>query len=86
MPATPKVGKTYQQEYRPGVALDRATILTVGATVHVPAGTFQGSVITFDKNPLDPSKKERKWYAPGTGFVHAILHGGGHTEITSLVK
>jgi hypothetical protein len=86
MPAVPKVGRTYRQEYRPGVALDIATILAVDGTVQVPAGTYHASVITFDKNPLDPSKKERKWYAPGIGFVHAVLHGGGHSEVVSLVK
>ena len=86
MPAVPKVGSTFRQEYRPGVALDIATILGVNGTVHVPAGTYRNSVITFDKNPLDPSKKERKWYAAGVGFVHAELQGGGHTEVTSLVK
>jgi hypothetical protein len=86
MPAVPKVGRTYQEEFRPGVALDRATILGVNGTVKVPAGTYHQAVITFDKNPLDPSKKERKWYVAGVGFVHAVLHGGGHTEVTSLVK
>jgi hypothetical protein len=86
MAAVPKMGRTYRQEYRPGVALDIATILAVDGTVHVPAGTYRNTVITFDKNPLDPSKKERKWYAPGIGFVHAVLHGGGHSEVVSLVK
>ena len=86
MPAVPKVGRTYRQEYRPGVALDIATILAVDGAVRVPAGSYHASVITFDKNPLDPSKKERKWYAPGIGFVHAVLHGGGHSEVVSLVK
>jgi hypothetical protein len=86
MPAVPKVGDAFRQEYRPGVALDEAKILSVNAAVRVPAGTFPRTVVTFDKNPLDPSKKERKWYAPGVGFVQAILHGGGHTETTKLVK
>jgi hypothetical protein len=86
MPGVPKVGRTYRQEFRPGVALDIATILGVSGTVRVPAGTYHQAVITFDKNPLDPSKKERKWYAPGVGFVHAELHGGGHIEVVSLVK
>jgi hypothetical protein len=86
MPAVPKVGRTYRQEFRPGVALDIATILGVKGTISVPAGTYHDVVITFDKNPLDPTKKERKWYASGVGFVHAELHGGGHTEVTSLVK
>jgi hypothetical protein len=86
MPGVPKVGRTYRQEFRPGVALDIATILGVNGTIHVPAGTYSNTVVTFDKNPLDPSKKERKWYAAGVGFVHAELHGGGHVEVVSLVK
>jgi hypothetical protein len=86
MPAAPKVGRSYRQEYRPGVALDEARILSLDTSVRVPAGTFSHVVVTVDRNPLDPSKVERKWYAPGVGFVQAILHGGGHTETTKLVK
>ena len=86
MPAKPKVGRTYQQEWRPGVALDKATVLALGATVKVPAGTFRPAIVTLDKNPLDPSKIERKWYAPGVGFVRAVLKGGGHSETTELVR
>jgi hypothetical protein len=86
MPAHAKLGVTYRQEYRPGVALDMATILSVNGTVTVPAGTFHKVIVTFDKNPLDPSKKERKWYAPGAGFVKAVLSGGGHVEVTQQVK
>jgi hypothetical protein len=86
MPAIPRVGDSYRQEYRPGVAMDEAKILSVNATATVPAGTYHQLVVTFDKNPLDPSKKERKFYAAGVGFVRAILHGGGHTETTELVK
>ena len=86
MPAKPKVGHTYQQEYRPGVALDKATVLQLASTVKVPAGTFHRAIVTLDKNPLDPSKIERKWYARGVGFVRAVLKGGGHSETTELVK
>lgn len=86
MPGDAKAGAAYRQEYRPGVALDQAKILSISATTSVPAGTYRNVVITFDKNPLDPSKKERKWYAPGVGFVRAALHGGGHTETVELTK
>jgi hypothetical protein len=86
MPAAPRVGDSYRQEFRPGVAMDEAKILSVDATAHVPAGTYHHLVVTFDKNPLDPSKKERKYYARGVGFVRAVLHGGGHTETTELVR
>jgi hypothetical protein len=86
MPAKPIIGRTYRQEYRPGVALDMATIVKLNATVKVPKGTYHNLVVTFDKNPLDPSKKEYKYYARGIGFVHAVLHGGGHVEVTGLLK
>ncbi len=86
MPARPKIGRTYQQEWRPGVALDKATVLALDATVKVPAGTFRHAIVTLDKNPLDPSKIEHKWYAPGVGVVRAVLRGGGHSETTELVR
>jgi hypothetical protein len=86
MEAAPKLGDTFRQEYRPSVALDQAVILRVGGTVTVPAGIYHNVVITWDRNPLDPSKIEHKYYAPGVGFVHAVLKGGGHTEVTSLVR
>jgi hypothetical protein len=86
MEATSKTGDHFRQEYRPGVALDTATVLNTNATVKTPAGTYNHVVITHDINPLDPTKLEHKWYAPGVGFVHAVLHQGGHTEISSLVK
>ncbi|MGB2875492.1 MAG: hypothetical protein WBB76_08465 [Gaiellaceae bacterium] len=86
MPAHPRTGQAFRQEYRPGVALDEAKILSVDSTARVSAGTYRHAVVTFDKNPLDPSKKERKWYAPGVGFVRAVLKGGGHSETTELAK
>jgi hypothetical protein len=86
MPAKPVIGRTYQQEYRPGVALDRATVLSLKGVAKTPAGTFRNLLVTFDKNPLDPSKKERKYFARGIGFVYADLHGAGHHEVTRLVK
>jgi hypothetical protein len=86
MEANPKTGDHFRQEYRPGVALDKGTILNTNATVKVPAGTYKHTVITHDINPLDPTKIEHKWFAPGVGFVHAVLHQGGHVEISGLVK
>jgi hypothetical protein len=86
MPAHPTVGMMFRQEYRPSVALDQATILAVNVTIHVPAGTFHGAVITLDHNPLDPTLVEHKWYAPGVGFIHSVKKGGGHTEVSALVR
>ncbi|MCW2760085.1 MAG: hypothetical protein JWR85_286 [Marmoricola sp.] len=76
----------YRQEYRPGIAEDTATVLQTNASITLPLGSYQHVMITRDINPLDPTKHERKWFAPGVGFVHADLHQGGHHEVSSLVK
>jgi hypothetical protein len=86
MKAHPKKGASYRQEFRPGVALDKATVLSTNATVKVPAGTFHHVVVTHDINPLDPSKKELKWFAQGPGFIKAHLTSSQHHETVQLVK
>jgi hypothetical protein len=86
MPAVPTVGKTFQQEYRPGVALDKATVVALNGVARTPGGSFTHLVVTLDKNPLDPSKMEHKYFARGIGFVYAVLQGGGHREVTRFVK
>jgi hypothetical protein len=86
MEANPKVGDTYRQEFRPGIAEDRAKVLSDNQSVSTPSGTYNNLIETLDINPLDPSKIEHKWFAAGVGFVHAILHGGGHSEEIKLAK
>ncbi|MGH2973365.1 MAG: hypothetical protein ACRDLL_00640 [Solirubrobacterales bacterium] len=86
MEAHPKKGDSYRQEFRPGVALDKATVLSTSATCTVPAGTYHHLVATDDINPLDPSKKETKWFAKGIGFVEAHLTSNQHHEVSKLVK
>jgi hypothetical protein len=79
-------GKTYRQEFRPGVAEDQAKVLATNATEKVPAGVFKSVLHTFDTDPLNPDKVENKWYAPGVGPVHTKRIGSAHTEETRLVK
>jgi hypothetical protein len=40
MPADPKVGHSYHQEYYPGEAMDMARVLSLEASVTVPYGSF----------------------------------------------
>jgi hypothetical protein len=86
MEAHPKKGDSYRQEFRPGVALDKATVLSTTATRTVPAGTYHNLVATHDINPLDPSKHETKWFAKGIGFIEAHLTSNQHHEVSKLVK
>jgi hypothetical protein len=83
---TPRPGPTYRQEFRPGVAEDMARVMTTSAVQTVPAGTFHGVVETYDTDPLNPDKKETKFFAPGIGPVHTIRVGGTHHEEIKLIS
>lgn len=85
--ANPKPGGFYRQEYRPGIAEDKARILTATGTQKVPAGTFRNVVQTRDIDPLNPDKMENKWYARGVGVVHVLrIRGKNQTEEIKLVS
>ncbi|MGI8478837.1 MAG: hypothetical protein ACR2M2_03105 [Gaiellaceae bacterium] len=79
MPAKPKEGMRYRQEYYAGHAEDRAEVLSLGEQVQVPFGFFgKGKVVmTRDLNPLKPKILEYKFYARGVGPVLAIGVSGG---------
>ena len=81
-----RVGQFYRQEFRPGVAEDKARVLTVTGTQKVPAGTFNNIVETRDINPLDPSKVENKWFAKGVGPIRVVRIRSMHHEETKLVR
>lgn len=79
MPARPKAGMRYRQEYYAGEAEDRAEIVSLREQVEVPLGYFRpGRVLmTRDLNPLDPKVLEYKFYARGIGLVLAVGVSGG---------
>jgi hypothetical protein len=67
MPAHPKVGQSYYQEYYPGEAMDMARVLSVEASVRVPYGSFDHALETKEWTPLQPGFSERKYYVGGVG-------------------
>ena len=69
MPGKAEVGLKYYQEIAPGVAEDRAEIISVNDTLDTPAGTFKQVLKTEETNPLKPGEKEFKFYAPGIGLI-----------------
>ena len=69
MPGTPTVGTRYYQEQAPGVAMDRAEVLSVGERAVTRAGTFDRVLVTKETSPLEPLARERKLYAPGIGLI-----------------
>ena len=65
----PKVGQRYYQEVAPGVAMDRAQVVSTSETVTTPAGKFTSCLKTEETTPLEPADKEYKLYAPDVGLL-----------------
>ena len=85
MPANPKPGEPYRQEYGRGVAEDMGQIIATGETVTTPAGTFKNCVKTKEWSLLEAGH-ENKWYAPGIGCIKEISTGGDTSELISITK
>jgi len=79
MLADPQVGNAYRQEMLLGEAEDAGEVLAVDASVKVPYGSFDHCVETRDFTPIDPEANERKFYAPGVGFVLEVKPDTGET-------
>jgi len=69
MPGNPKQGQKFYQEQAPGVAMDRAEIVSVDEKVRTPAGAFDRCVHVRETSPLEKGLKDHKWYAAGVGQV-----------------
>jgi hypothetical protein len=80
MPANPRRGDRYRQEYYPpGQALDQARVLGRRGTVRVPYGTFKKPLVTSEYSPLEP-QTEQKYYVAGLGEVAETVVKGHHEE------
>jgi hypothetical protein len=88
MPADPRPGLSYRQEYYAGEAEDNAAVVTVGEEqVEVPYGFFDtGVLMTRDLVPIEPRVEELKFYARGIGLVLSVHTDGtgGRSELVSF--
>ncbi|MHC4181144.1 MAG: hypothetical protein ACYSWU_26905 [Planctomycetota bacterium] len=69
MPGSPMVGMKYYQEIAPGVALDRAEIVSLDETCETPAGTFANCLKVKEGTGLNAFETEYKYYAPDIGLI-----------------
>jgi hypothetical protein len=80
MPAHPKAGDDYRQEYYPrGEALDEAHVLGVRAPPKVPYHAFGRALVTSEFSPLEPQTEE-KYYVRGIGEILERVVKGHHEE------
>jgi hypothetical protein len=72
MPAKPRAGVQYRQEYRKGVAEDAARVLSVDEQAQAPHGHYDNVLLTKEFTPVEPRDLEYKLYAKGVGLVLAF--------------
>jgi hypothetical protein len=69
MPGLVLLNSKYMQETAPGVAMDRARIVTMDEEIRTPAGKFEQVLKIWETTPLEPGVNEFKFHAPGIGLV-----------------
>jgi len=69
VPADPKIGMKYYQEFAPKIAEDRAEIVSLSEMVDTPAAKFNKVLKVEETNPLEGNEKEYKFHAPGIGLI-----------------
>jgi hypothetical protein len=84
IPAKPKPGLTYREEYYAGHAEDGAEIVSLNAVAEVPYGTYEHVLQTRNFSPLEPNLVEEKFYARGVGPVLEVTVSGGSDRAVLL--
>jgi hypothetical protein len=88
VPANPKQGMKYREEYYAGQAEDAGEVLSVDSQVQVPFGRYHGALLTRNFSGIEPTVEEMKLYAKGVGPVMELLvsGGSGRTELLSFSR
>jgi hypothetical protein len=85
MPARPRVGDGFRQEYAEGVAEDRSEVLSLDRSASVPWNDLTGLLETEDSSPLEPGVVKRTLYARDVGLVRQQTVSGGD-ELVELLS
>lgn len=77
MPAHPKVGQSFRQEYFKGHAEDHFAVLSMSASVLVPYTASAHALLTKEWTPLEPDTLDHKLYIRGIGLAKEETIKGG---------
>ncbi len=72
MPANPRLGQHYYQEFFAGEAEDEAEIVGLNEFRTIPFGRFDNVLRTRESTALEQSVLEHKFYAPGIGKISSF--------------
>jgi hypothetical protein len=86
LPAKPRVGLTYREEYSKGVAEDQSRVLALDEQAEVPAGHYKPVLMTEDFSPIEPDVSELKFYVKGSGQAVLAVDVSGGTDREELVS
>jgi hypothetical protein len=86
LPAKPRVGLTYREEYSKGVAEDQSRVLDLNMQAQVRAGHFRHVLLTEDFSPIERNVSELKFYAKGSGQAVLAIDVSGGTDREELIK
>jgi hypothetical protein len=78
IPAQPKVGQTFLQEYYKGHAEDHSRVLSLAASIRVPYVESRQALLTKEWTPLEPDVIDHKVYVRGVGLVKEETIKGGN--------
>ena len=78
MPAHPKVGASFRQEYYKGHAEDHFQVLSLSANVMAPYTASPRALLTKEWTPLEPDTLDHKLYVRGVGLVREETIKGGN--------
>jgi hypothetical protein len=85
MPATPRPGQSFRQEFFKGQAEDHFRVIGLHAPISVPSGFYPHALLTREWTPLEPGVIDRKYYVRGVGEVSEET-AKGPLEISRLVS
>ncbi|MFL5981137.1 MAG: hypothetical protein ACJ74R_05460 [Gaiellaceae bacterium] len=88
MPAHPKPGTSFRQEYYKGQAEDHFQVLSVAANVITPYTASPRALLTKEWTPLEPDTLDHKLYVRGIGLVREETIRGGDElwELSDMLR
>ena len=78
MPADPRLGESFRQEYLKGHAEDHFQIVSLNVSVKTPAVSSPEAMLTKEWTPLEPAVLDHKLYVRGIGDVSEETVKGGN--------
>lgn len=83
MPAPPKLGKAYRQEYYAGVAEDWGKCVRDNVRLTTGVGSYQSCLKVKEWSTIENGQIEYKYYAHGVGLV--LTEGAGYGVESELI-